>query len=265
MPELPEVETLCRQLRQVIKGRQITGFDVIDAKIGDFSDIIGCRVTAVNRRGKGLEIALDSGMALRLHLRMSGRLLWQRACHLLVPHTRFIVGFEEDRLLCIDPRRFATLALQAVPSSGGLPSYPLMASDLAGICALAGKRRVPVKAFLLDQKVMAGIGNIYACEILHEAAIEPEQRTCDLSFTQWQRISEVTAPILKKAIQARGTTVSDWHDLFGQKGENQLNLKVYGREGKPCPRCGAPVARKRLGGRGTYYCPACQKLNLGKL
>jgi formamidopyrimidine-DNA glycosylase len=259
MPELPEVETLCRQLRQVIIGRQIVGFEVIDPKIGTFSGIIGRWITAVNRYGKGLEIVLDSGMALRLHLRMSGKLLWQTSYHLLIPHTRFILGFEAGRLLCIDPRRFATLSLQGISLPNRLPLYPLQKTDLPRIRAHAEKRRITVKAFLLDQTVIAGIGNIYACEILHEAAIDPESRACDLSLEQWQHIADATMPILKKAISARGTTVSDWHDLFGQKGENQRHLKVYARASKPCPRCGASVVRKRISGRGTYYCPSCQK------
>jgi len=259
MPELPEVETLCRQLRQVILDRRILAFDVIDPKIGTLPGIIGCRVTSVNRRGKGLEIGLDSGMALRLHLRMSGKLLWQPVYHLPWPHTRFILSFEEGRLLCIDPRRFATLSLHAVSSPGSLPAFPIRKADLPGIKALAEKRRIPVKMFLLDQTVIAGIGNIYACEILYEASVNPEQRVCDLSPAQWQCIADVTEPLLKKAIRSRGTTVSDWRDLFGQNGENQHHLKVYDREGKPCPRCGTSVLRKRIGGRGTYYCPSCQR------
>ena len=259
MPELPEVETLCRQLRQVIIGRRIIELEVIDPKIGTFSDVIGHWIRTVHRYGKGLEVVLDSGMALRLHLRMSGKLLWQPAYSLPRPHTRFIIGFEEGQLLCIDPRRFATLSLQDMSVAANRPSFPMEKTDLPRISMQAEKRRIPVKAFLLDQTVIAGIGNIYACEILHAAAIEPERRACDLTFAQWQQIADITAFILKRAIRARGTTISDWHDLFGQKGENQQHLKVYGRDGTPCPRCGSPIVRKNIGGRGTYYCASCQK------
>jgi formamidopyrimidine-DNA glycosylase len=258
MPELPEVETLCRQLRQVVIGRQILEMEVIDPKIGLFPEAVGCRITAVNRWGKNLEMVLDFKWALRLHLRMSGKLLWRTDYRLPLPHTRFILGFEEGWLLCIDPRRFATLSWQSVSPALSPPAYPLLKADLPRICALAARRRISVKALLLDQTVMAGIGNIYACEILHAAAIKPERRACDLSLPQWRSLAEAAASILKKAVRARGTTVSDWHDLFGHKGENQRHLKVYGREGQACPRCGVSIVRKALGGRGTFYCPACQ-------
>jgi formamidopyrimidine-DNA glycosylase len=259
VPELPEVETLCRQLRQVVLGRQILEMEVIDSKIGRFPEAIGCRITAVHRFGKSLEMVLDSGWVLRLHLRMSGRLLWRSDYHLPLPHTRFVLGFEEGWLLCIDPRRFATLSFAPVSRTPRSPVYPLLKGDLPRICALAAKRRIAVKAFLMDQTVMAGIGNIYACEILHEAAIEPDCPACDLSLPQWRQLSDAAASILKKAVRARGTTISDWHDLFGHKGENQRLLKVYGRGGQACPRCGASILRKSLGGRGTFYCPSCQR------
>ena len=259
MPELPEVETLCRQLRQVVLGRQILEMEVIDAKIGLFPEAIGRRITAVHRLGKSLGMVLDSGRALRLHLRMSGRLLWRTDYHLPLPHMRFMLGFEEGWLLCIDPRRFATLSWASPSRCPRPPAYPLLKGDLPRISALAARRRVAVKAFLLDQTVMAGIGNIYACEILHAAAIEPECRACDLTPMQWERLAAVTASILKKAVRARGTSISDWHDLFGNKGENQRFLKVYGRRGEACPRCGASIERKSLGGRGTFYCPSCQR------
>jgi formamidopyrimidine-DNA glycosylase len=259
MPELPEVETLCRQLRRVIVGQRILDLRIMDPKIGTIPEVSGCIVGGVVRRGKGLEMDLGSGMALHLHLRMSGNLLWQSDDGLPPDHTRFIMTVDKGRLLLIDPRRFATVSLGAPSTSGQLPPFPLHENDLSRIFAMAQGRQIPVKAFLLDQRVMAGLGNIYACEILYEAAIEPARRTCDLALFEWRRIAKVAAPILRRAIRARGTTVSDWHDLFGQKGENQHHLNVYGRENKPCPRCGVLVVRKKLCGRGTYSCPSCQK------
>lgn len=259
MPELPEVETLCRQLRQVIVGRRIGDFRVMDSKLGTFPAVIGRRITAVHRRGKGIELVLDSGMALFLHLRMSGKLLWQADSLFPLSHVRLIIQFDAGWLLLIDPRRLATLSCRPSAPTDDLAPFPLADDDLSRIQYLAGKRRSPVKAFILDQKVMAGIGNIYACEILYAAAIAPERKACDLSVEEWRRIADITTSILKRAIRCRGTTISDWHDLFGQQGENQHHLEIYGRDGEPCLRCGTKVVRKRLGGRGTYACPACQR------
>lgn len=258
MPELPEVETLCRQLRQVVVGQRICDVRVLDAKLGVFPALVDRQVTAIHRQGKGLEMVLDSDMSLFLHLRMSGKLLWQKDYLLPVPHARVIVQFDAGGLLLIDPRRFATLSYR--PSSTvHSEALPLRERDLPGIKALAEKRRISVKAFLLDQHVMQGIGNIYACEILHEAAIAPERPACDLSAEEWRCVADVTTTILSHAISCRGTTISDWHDLFGQKGENQHHLKIYDRNGEPCLRCGTTVVRTRLNGRGTYACPICQK------
>ncbi|MDQ5987218.1 MAG: Formamidopyrimidine-DNA glycosylase [Syntrophus sp. SKADARSKE-3] len=259
MPELPEVETLCRQLSTVIVGRKILAFRVLDAKLGAAPDVIDCRVKDIVRRGKEIQIVLNSGMALRIHLRMSGKLFWQTGEPLALPYSRFIVTFDVGRLILLDPRRFATLSYGSYAPAIELQNLPFQETDISRIIAIAQKRRVAVKTFLLDQTIMTGIGNIYACEILHAAAIDPERRACDLSTVEWQSIVNVTTPILTKAIEARGTTVSDWRDLFGREGENQHYLKVYAREGKPCMRCSGTVARIKQNGRGTYYCPSCQK------
>ena len=224
-----------------------------------FPDLTDRRITAVHRRGKGLEFLLDSGLTLFLHLRMSGKLLWQTDYLLPLSHVRLVVQFETGWLLLIDPRRFATLSCRSAVPAVASATLPFAVGDLSMVQALAKKRRVPVKVFLLDQNVMAGIGNIYACEILYAASIAPDRPTCDLSAEEWGCVATATASILKRAIRCRGTTISDWHDLFGKKGDNQHHLKIYGRAGESCLRCGALVIYKRLGGRGTYACPACQK------
>ena len=259
MPELPEVETLCRQLKLVVVAEKILNVEVLDTKLGNPPDLSGRTVKTVHRRGKSLEIVLDSGMVLRLHLRMSGKLLWQTPHRLPLPHSRLVIGFEEGFLVLTDPRRFATLSVYSGTDGEGLPPFPFCAKDLPEIRACAARRRIAVKVFLMDQSVIAGIGNIYACEILHRAAIAPSACTCDISDAQWLRIANAASVILKRAIRARGTTVSDWRDLFGLKGEYQNQLEVYAREGLPCNRCGATVLRETLSGRGTYYCPSCQK------
>jgi formamidopyrimidine-DNA glycosylase len=116
-----------------------------------------------------------------------------------------------------------------------------------------------IKSFLMDQRIITGIGNIYACEILYGAGISPLRETRDLSLGEWGKITRIAASVLTKAVECRGTTVSDWRDLFGESGEYQHCLQVYGKAGAPCPRCGVQIERCVLGGRGTYYCPQCQQ------
>jgi len=258
VPELPEVESLCRQLREVVAGKQIREARIIDAKLGRLEDVTGCTLLAPFRRGKGLNLPLDDGRVFRLHLRMTGRLLWQPDQPLALPHIRFVMRFEHGRLVLIDPRRFATLELQsgAPPAPQGFD--PLEEFPAPLLCESVRRKKMPVKSFLLDQRVIAGIGNIYACEILYRAAINPRRPACDLAVSEWQRLGETAQEVLTRAIACRGTSISDWRDLFGQMGEYQNYLQVYGRAGKPCPRCGNTVERIKLGGRGTFFCPACQ-------
>jgi len=258
MPELPEVETLCRQLKPIILNEEILGMEILDSRLGTIDGLVGKKITSVARYGKALEIRLDSGTSLLLHLRMTGILQWDSDQRTLPPHTRFVMIFSTGRLLCIDPRRFATLTLQdsrISKSSATDPSQDFLISQLWEIVRV---KKLPVKSFLMDQRIIGGIGNIYACEILYEVSINPWRRVCSLSRPELERIAEVTKEILNRAIACRGTTVSDWRDLFGRKGEYQHELKVYNREGLPCLRCHRSIQRLRLSGRGTYFCPSCQ-------
>lgn len=258
MPELPEVETLCRQLTKVVCGRAILDSTVVDMKLRHLENMAGRRIRSVCRTGKGVNISLDNGQILCLHLRMTGRLLWQSE-PVELPHMRWKATFEEGRLALIDPRRFATLSLRDDLAPLCEVIDPLENLPARRFHADAGKRRMPVKSFLLDQRIISGIGNIYACEILHAASIDPWRAANDLSLAEWRKVSQAAKKILLEAIACRGTSISDWRDLFGQPGENQDNLKVYGQEGKVCPRCGGMVRRLKLSGRGTFYCPDCQK------
>ncbi|MCX7981830.1 MAG: DNA-formamidopyrimidine glycosylase [Syntrophales bacterium] len=257
MPELPEVETLRRQLKPLIQGRTIRGIEIFDTRLGDLSFLTGEVIETVNRVGKMLEFILSSRRALTFQLRMTGRLLWQEGYFIPSPHSRFALSFDTGTLELIDPRRFAVITL-GDPMDFCPPLFP-SEEDIPYIMSLAKRRKITIKELLLDQRLFPGLGNIYACEILHAAHLSPERKACDLSQESWHLIWEVATPILKKAISRRGTTVSDWRDLFGLEGENQRFLMVYARESKPCPRCGTPVVRKKIGGRGTYFCPTCQK------
>jgi formamidopyrimidine-DNA glycosylase len=260
MPELPEVETLCRQLCGVVIGEHIQDVRILDLKLGSPPEVTGRKVVSVARSGKGIGMALDDQRVIRLHLRMTGRLLWQDdPDSISTPdYARLTLIFTHGRLDLIDPRRFATLHMTG-PETPPIPPDPIEDFDSKRLKRIAGSRTISIKSFLLDQRVIAGIGNIYACEILHEAKIHPAQRACDVTAAQWRRLAKVAAPMLTKAVDCRGTTVSDWRDLFGKPGEYQHHLKVYAKAGLRCPRCLHPLSRIAMGGRGTYFCSSCQR------
>jgi formamidopyrimidine-DNA glycosylase len=284
MPELPEVETLCRQLNAILPGKEVLAVEILDPRLGERKgdDLIGRKIEAVYRQGKCIrmeigkrgrlsgmspekhrgkvkKMTMDKGFTAELHLRMTGRLLWQTDGTSLPPYTRLVMTFSTGKLLLIDPRRFATFDVWSQAAA-----LPPLANPLEGLPAhslgeIAGMRRLPVKPFLMDQRFIAGIGNIYACEILHHACVDPRRPSGSLSAKEWRKVEEAAAVILPRAVACRGTTVSDWRDLFGISGENQEHLEVYSREGQTCRRCGSKIERTKLGGRGTWFCPACQK------
>jgi len=259
MPELPEVETLCRQMSVVMIKAEIRRLDILDAKLGRGRNLRGRCVRAIIRQGKWIIIRLDDGNEIRLHLRMTGRLLWRETGCETLPYTRLTVTFDKGRLDLIDPRRFATVSFDELPDRYAPIDNPLEDFDVEVAVKMAAQRKLPVKAFLLKQEVFAGLGNIYACEILHAAAVDPRRKTGSLSRKEWRKIAAAARDILTTAVSCRGTSVSDWRDLFGREGEYQNHLAVYGRTGKDCPRCCGTVVRENLGGRGTFFCPACQQ------
>jgi formamidopyrimidine-DNA glycosylase len=258
MPELPEVETLCRQLKQTIVGAVVEELVILDNKLGHLENVAGLCVRSVERQGKFILIRLDQGLTLHLHLRMSGRLLWHGHADGLPAHSRFMIRFPKGRLICVDPRRFATLALDDHKDRTASVPDPLKAINASKLRQAAKGRKAPVKSFLLNQAVVAGIGNIYACEMLHAAAVGPARGAGSLSPAEWRKIARAGRDILRKATDCRGTSISDWRDLYGEKGEYQLHLAVYGRQGLPCTRCADKIRKIAIGGRGTYYCAACQ-------
>ncbi len=258
MPELPEVETLCRQLNKILPGEEIRAIEVADPRLGKVPQLAGKRIASVERRGKYIRIEMENSPAAVLHLRMTGRLLWQTDAAPVPPHTRLTILFATGRLVLIDPRRFATFC---VPPQDAIPApvlNPLEQCPAGHLHRIAGTRRLPVKSFLMDQRFIAGIGNIYACEILYKAAVDPRRPAGSLTAAEWRKVEKATAAVLRRAVACRGTTVSDWRDLFGVSGTNQNNLEVYSREGSPCRRCGSPIERIAMSGRGTWFCSVCQ-------
>jgi len=257
MPELPEVETLCRQLQAMIAGKHILGSVVYDDKISGLGNIGGCKIKAVRRDGKTIALKLDDEKSIKIHLRMTGRLLW-RPCKEREPHTRWRISLEHGNIDLVDPRRFATVRIE--DESTASPEKDLfMCFNEREFLRRQAVRRISVKILLMDPGAIAGIGNIYACEILHSTGISPLRQAATLSLEEWKRVFRHGRRILKSAIRRRGTSISDWRDLYGCPGEYQQKLRVYGREGKSCFMCGACVIRIRQGGRSTFYCPECQK------
>jgi formamidopyrimidine-DNA glycosylase len=257
MPELPEVETLCRQLRPVILDRDILSLRVIDRRLGALPPLGGITVRSIDRHGKRMVWTLSDGRCLVFQLRMTGRLFWLRGEE-LPPHARMILSFPGGRLVLSDPRRFATVELCSPPAASPVPDG-LVRLDPERLAGAAVRRRLPVKSFLMDQKAVAGIGNIYASEILHRAGVDPMRPASSLSPAEWKRIATAAARILAKAVESRGTSISDWRDLFAGPGEYQRHLRVYGRHGERCRTCHREILRVVIAGRSTFYCPRCQK------
>lgn len=274
MPELPEVETIRRQLEPALTGRTITGVDVVDEtvvdkkKAADFRSRIGGRnITALERRGKYLLFMLGSDDALVIHLRMTGRV-----SHLPRgtngpdrKHLRLVINFEDGSALALhDSRRFGRALFLNAADAGAywerLGPEPLERSFTAAkLAAILANSRRPVKSLLMDQSKVAGIGNIYADEALFAAGIRPERRACDVSASEAQSLCREIKATLRLAIRKEGSSIDTYRGAYGAPGSFQDSFKVHRRQGEPCPRCGQAIEKTRIGGRGTYLCSACQK------
>ena len=257
MPELPEVETLCRQLLKKTAGAKISAASVFDSKLERIDVVRGRVIQDVRRLGKTILLVMDNGQSIAIHLRMTGRLLWHEGENKF-PHTRLRLHFAAANVDLIDARRFATVRI--VPT----PPFPsnndlICHFDQRSFRLHQARRKTNIKSLLMDPNALAGIGNIYACEILHRAGISPTKRAAAINEDEWKKIFSQGRRILKKSIEKRGTSISDWRDLYGRPGENQHALTVYGQEGKACCFCGATIIRAKQGGRSTFYCPCCQK------
>ena len=257
MPELPEVETLSRQLQKKICGCEILSSKVYDYKLADIKKIRGGKVLAVERKGKTIVIRLDDDSSILIHLRMTGRLLWQESS-VRPKHGRWRISYNDGNIFLVDPRRFATVKVEKTRNEKAENDLLTGFSEKIFL-EKQSRRKVNVKILLMDPKAIAGIGNIYACEILHSAGISPLRRASTLSMKEWKTVFRHAKRILKKGIEKRGTSISDWRDLYGCQGENQNELKAYGQERKRCSICGGAICRIKQGGRSTFYCPDCQK------
>ena len=273
MPELPEVETVVRELRAHLPGRNIvraslTAADLYRRGSGRISALAGAHIESVNRRGKAIIVTLRArpGKPDRLvvHLGMTGRLDWNPAvsrASRAISHLHARILFTDgSELRYIDPRRFGFIfvgSAQAVDETLRMGPDPFEI-DSAALAAKLAKRTAPIKSLLLDQHIVSGLGNIYVDEALHGAKVHPLTTGARASTHASEILAEARA-VLSRAILARGTTLRDYRRTDGSTGEFQIKLAVYGREGEKCPRCGSVVRKIVVSQRGTHFCPRCQR------
>ena len=277
VPELPEVETVRRRLEPLLVGRRFDRVEILDPRLTRpldplevAAELVGERVAVVDRRGKYLVVRFESGRVLLIHLRMTGTLLHVASGSDLPEHgshVRAVVRLDDGSdVVYRDVRRFGTWLLaepgEAEPylrdRLGREPLAQAFTSRRLGE-ALAG-RRAPVKAAILDQRRLAGVGNIYADEALWRARIHPQRPAGDLDADELRALHRGIRDALKAGIARQGATLSTYRTPDGGRGGMQHEFKVYGREGEPCERCGRPIEKIRAAGRGTWYCPGCQSV-----
>jgi formamidopyrimidine-DNA glycosylase len=274
MPELPEVETLAADLRPLLRDRAIVSCELRCPSLVRYPDparfvavVENSRIQGVDRRGKYLLIRLEGGDLLVVHLGMTGHLRVVDAGEPEPPHLHAVFPLDDGRLLRYDDvRRFGRLLAgseaellgsRSLPNLGPEPIDPHFTA--ADLYRRVHRSRAPVKALLLDQAVVAGVGNIYADEACFRARVRPDRRGETLSRRAVGRLRAALEESLGEAIRNRGSTIDDYRDAWGEFGGQQERLLVYGHAGEPCPRCGAPLRSARIGGRTTVFCRRCQR------
>jgi len=268
MPELAEVEVIVRGLRPQLAGQTIVAIPWLKPHLeNDFTHsqltqkLVGLRITSVDRLGKYILIGLSNGKHLVIHLRMTGKLLVKTKDSLPTKHVSFIFELTDKALFFDDIRKFGSLVLTDNPEE--LPCLTKLGPDALTITVkqlqAACLSKKPIKTLLLDQEKIAGLGNIYVCEILFLAQVHPLAMASRLMERQVQAIHRHIGPVLKKSIKAGGTSISDYVNSSNVPGAFQKLLQVYQRSGQPCPVCVTPIERLKISGRSTFLCPKCQK------
>src|ERR1700737_1119315 len=275
MPELPEVETIVTDLRPHLVGRTIASCELLFPTIVRHPEpevfidsVAGMRIESVGRRGKFILIGLEGKLLLVVHLGMTGQLRLVDADAPLEKHTHAVFALDNkpQQLRYRDPRRFGRLLLgtekdllssKKMPKLGPEPIDPEFAAE--ELYRRLHKRRTSLKAVLLDQATIAGVGNIYADESLHRAGLRPDRLAGGLSRKSVGKLHESLRPSLQTAIANRGSSVDTYRDAWGQIGGQQEKLLVYGRAGEPCFTCGRPLSMIRIAGRSTVFCRRCQR------
>jgi formamidopyrimidine-DNA glycosylase len=272
VPELPEVETIRRQIEPELVGHRITSMEVFDERLTRpvpprevERAVAGRRIESVERRGKYLMVRLEGGRWLVMHLRMTGNIVLGEPR----PDVRFlraVIRLENGTMLMFtDARRFGTAVVleddeveaYMAARAGVEPLSERLTAER--ICELAAGRRAPLKSFLLMQDGIAGIGNIYADEALWRARLHPLSPAGSMRLEHCQRLREGIIGALQAGLDNGGASIDDYRDARGEEGTMQDEFCVHNREGEPCPRCGTEIRRIVLGGRSTYFCPGCQQ------
>lgn len=273
MPELPEVENIVRALRpklcgKLIKEVEVAHHGIIAGRKNSFSRLIrNKKIKGLSRKGKCIVFDLSNGYELGIHLGMTGQLLYRQKGGAIDRHTRMVFYLNDNlhELRFADLRRFGWVSLRrpgedknAYLDNLGPDALTL---DLKGFKTRLSNRTGTVKGFLLNQHIISGLGNIYTDESLYRAGIHPQRKVSTLTEHEIKRLHKAIGQILKEAIVCGGSTVSTYRLPDGKEGEFQRQHKVYQRQGRPCPQCKTPIARIKVAGRGTYFCPKCQGEN----
>lgn len=276
MPELPEVETVRKGLVQLVKGKTIENVEILWPRIIETPDILlfqvqlaGQTIEDISRRGKYLIFKLSANDLIS-HLRMEGKYEFFETDPIVDKHTHVIFHFTDgSQLQYRDVRKFGRMALVEKDQSPyykgimqlgpePLPEQFTLEAFTKGL----RKSHKAIKPLLLDQKLVTGLGNIYVDEALWQAKIHPEQPANTLTEEETALLREAIIDVLKKAVEAGGTTIRTYLNALGEAGKFQLSLNAYGQTGKPCPRCGTPIVKLKVAQRGTHICPSCQKLRV---
>jgi formamidopyrimidine-DNA glycosylase len=271
MPELPEVETIKNDLRELVVGSRIERAEVKEPALVEqppqeefVRRLEGVGITGARRRAKHLIVELDTGDALVFQLKIGGQLLLVPPVEEPEDSVMLVLRLDGGRrLLLRDQTGFSRVRLlgeeELAERLSRLGPEPFSEEfTVRYLKERLGSRRAQIKSLLLDQSLISGIGNIYADEILYDARLSPRRKASALSEEEWEGLHAAIRSNLAAGIEHRGTTVRLYRDVLGRAGEHQNHLRVFERHGRPCPRCGGEVVRKRVGGRPTHYCPRCQ-------
>lgn len=285
MPELPEVETIRRGLEKCIvkeKGGKVVRVDVFEAKsfIGDSSEILNTRVGLLRRRGKALIFDFENGMSLICHLRMTGQLIWVSKtrrfagghpndnfiAELPNKQTRIVIEFENGKLFFNDQRKFGFMKVmesEVVEDDSFIKKLAKEPWEMTGdelYQKLQRHKGAPIKSIILDQTIVAGLGNIYADEALYFAKINPKRKAGKVTKEEADLLIEGARVVMERSLEAGGSTIRNYVKSDGTKGDYlELFAKVFNRQGQKCERCGSEIVKTKVGGRGTHFCPMCQE------
>jgi len=273
VPELPEVETIRRSLSKFILGKRINDVAIFWSPAAvsmpgrDFAEIVkGQEIESLDRRGKYLLIGLSRGITMIIHFRMTGRMIYYPDHHQPDKHTHVVFSLNDGEIHYADTRKFGRIQLVSTAEVYKVPALAKLGPEPLGedfsfvrLGQRLSRKKSSIKASLLDQSVVAGLGNIYVDEALFRAGIQPGRKTSSLKVSEIIKLYDAIVEVLSAGIEAQGTTFRDYRDAEGKKGLFQEYLMVYGRGGLNCKVCGQKLEKEKIGGRTSVFCPQCQE------